>query len=283
MGNAYSPSEPWWPEAAPVIASPGPSNAPLLRMYAPGTLPRAGSVALDEVRADYAWHFHDMHKLVYAFEGAIEIEVEDGRHLIPHQLAAWVPAGVAHRLGAQKLRSGAIFLPSSSVENPGQCIRTIIASPLMREMMREALRWYLPDADSDLRTAFFMAMSGLCSEWITQETDLFMPTSCDARIQRALDHTAEHAHARLSDICAQAGVSERTLRRHLKQETGMSWEVVRLRSRLLKAIALLGDNGLSVTQIALDCGFESPSAFSRAFRTAMHEAPSEYRRRVRNT
>lgn len=274
--------QPWWPDAAPVVASPGPKDAPLLRMYAPGNAPRAGAIALHEVRADYAWHFHDMHKLLYAFEGAIEIEVENGAHLIPRQLAAWVPAGVAHRLGNQKVSSAAVFLPADAVANPGSRIRTIMAPPLMREMMREALRWYLPNAENDLRKAFFGALGALCAEWIGHEADLFMPSAGDPRLQRVLQHTSEHPEARLGEVCAMAGMSERTFRRHVQQDLGLSWEALRMRIRLLKAVSLLGDAGLPVTRVALDCGFDSPSAFSRAFRGVLGESPSDYRRRVRN-
>ena len=266
-----------------IEGSAGPAGAPLLPLYEAGSAPRAGSIALDEVKADYAWHYHDMHKLIYAFEGAIELDVELGRHLVPLQLAAWIPAGVPHRLGKQNVRSSAIFFPAEAVTNPGQRVRTVLVSPLMREMMREAVRWHLPGPETSLRSAYFSVMAGLCGEWIANEADLFLPASNDPRLQKAIDYTASHADARALDICAVAGMSERSLRRHFKQDTGMSWDEYRRRRRLLEAIGLLGSTSEPVIEIAVKCGFESPSAFARAFRAALHESPSDYRRRVRTS
>jgi AraC-like DNA-binding protein/predicted transcriptional regulator YdeE len=48
--------------------------------------------------------------------------------------------------------------------------------------------------------------------------------------------------------------------------------------RLLKACALLAATRESVTGIALDCGFSSAQAFSRAFRRAHGMSPGAYRR-----
>jgi transcriptional regulator GlxA family with amidase domain len=60
----------------------------------------------------------------------------------------------------------------------------------------------------------------------------------------------------------------------------MTWEAYRRHARLLRAIAMLGDADAPVSEIAARCGFESPSAFAKAFRRAMGETPSHYRDRA---
>jgi transcriptional regulator GlxA family with amidase domain len=50
----------------------------------------------------------------------------------------------------------------------------------------------------------------------------------------------------------------------------------------LQAIALLTETDTSVGDVAASCGFESPSAFAKAFRSAIGETPRNYRRRVRS-
>jgi AraC family transcriptional regulator len=52
-----------------------------------------------------------------------------------------------------------------------------------------------------------------------------------------------------------------------------------LRHRLSRAILQMFDTQLSLTEIALDCGFSSSSAFSRAFREKYQQSPSEYRKK----
>lgn len=270
-----------WPEPDATPVTPLPGDATFLRMYPPGQSPRPGSLRADHLEMDSHWHFHDMHQLFFTFEGAIELEAADGSHLISQQLAAWIPAEVAHRASLHGTPSVSIFFPGDTIANPCLRIRSLIVTPLMREMMRETARWPLHGPETAVRRSFYAALGALCEEWIeSQETGLFLPACEDPRLQRALDYTARHADAKLAEVCTEAGMSERTLRRHFRAETGLTWEAYRQRSRLLQAIALLSDTAEQVTEIAAQCGFESPSAFAKAFRAAMGEAPSDYRSRM---
>jgi AraC-like DNA-binding protein len=270
-----------WPEPDEIPHTAQPGDATFLRMYPPGRQPRPGSLRSDHLEMDSHWHFHDMHQLFCTFEGAIEIEAEVGRHLISRQLAAWIPAQVAHRASLHCTPSVSVFFTGDMVPDEGNRIRSLVVTPLMREMLREATRWPLHDAEDPVRQAFFAAMAALCSEWIEdQETQLFLPACTDARLKRALDFTAERSDAKLAEVCAIAGMSERSLRRHLRAETGLTWEAWRQRSRLLQAISMLGETEAPIIEVAAACGFESPSAFAKAFRAALGEAPSDYRRRI---
>jgi AraC-like DNA-binding protein len=233
---------------------------------------------------DSHWHFHDMHQLFFTFEGAIEVAAENGRHLVSQHLAAWIPADVVHRASLHHTPSVSVFFTSRMVPNAGERIRSLVVTPLMREMMREAARWPLHGAEAPVRTVFFNAMAALCVEWIEQqETELFLPACGDPRLKRALDYTSDQAHAKLPDVCVAAGMSERSFRRHLRAETGLTWEAWRQRSRLLHAATLLSETDVPITEAALHCGFESSSGFAKAFRAVMGEAPSDFRRRTTRT
>jgi AraC-like DNA-binding protein len=268
-----------WPHLAPPSANSAQTADPM-PMLAPGKVPSPGSMCRDGLHVDLKWHFHDMHKLLYAFEGAIEVESTRGRNLIPRQLAAWIPAGVPHCTSIHGIRWVSVFFTTDMVDDREQRVRTVTVSALMREMMREAMRWPLHGADSAVRTAFFEAMGKLCSEWIAREANLFLPTSKDARVKRVLDYTAQRMDLNLSAVCQHVGMSVRSLRRHLKVETGMTWEEYRHRSRLLQAVSLLSETDEPVSEIAARCGFDNPSAFARAFRLEMGESPRDYRHRV---
>jgi AraC-like DNA-binding protein len=223
-----------------------------------------------------------MHQLMCAFEGGLEVIVEGGRHLIPRTLAAWIPAGIPHRMNLHRVRSGSILFPKEMIERPGNRIRTVIVSPLMREMCKEAMRWTVQGPDSPLRSAFFQAMARYCGEWITDEADFFLPTSDDPKLEAALQHTAANMDKKLPDICRHVGMSERSLRRHLKVACGLSWEGYRKQVRLLRAIELLSETDLSIDQVATRCGYDGASGFARIFRSTMNQAPRAYRNQIRN-
>jgi len=75
--------------------------------------------------------------------------------------------------------------------------------------------------------------------------------------------------------------SGRTLARRFQSETGLSFGAWRQQARMLEAMGRLG-GGAPVTQVALDLGYESVSAFSAMFRRAAGTSPSHYRQRPHN-
>jgi AraC-like DNA-binding protein len=271
------------PDIAKIVPANSLEEATLLPLGAPGRPLKPGSVFGEGIHVDVQWHFHDMHKLMYAFEGATEVENRHGRNLVPRQLAAWIPAGVPHCTSIHGIRWVSVFFPPKMIKDPEQRVRTLMVSPLMREMMQEATRWPVGAPESPVGKIFFEAMASLCGEWIAREANLFLPTSREARIKRALDYTNLHMDSNLPDVCRHAGMSVRSLRRHLKTETGMTWEEYRHRSRLLQAVSLLSESDEPISEIAARCGFESPSGFAKAFRTEMSESPRDYRQRIRGS
>ena len=81
----------------------------------------------------------------------------------------------------------------------------------------------------------------------------------------------------LDDWADRSGLSRRTLTRLFRRETGQSFSAWRQRVRLLESRARLGA-GESVTSVALDVGYDSPSAFTAMFRRELGAAPRRYLR-----
>ncbi len=74
-----------------------------------------------------------------------------------------------------------------------------------------------------------------------------------------------------------AGLSAATLTRRFREHLQISPGEFLAQMRVSRACQLLSASPLNVTEIALECGYESPAAFSRAFRRAMQQSPREYR------
>lgn len=251
------------------------------RMRGVGVRPRAGAHDSSGMRFDPAWHAHDMHQLLHAFEGSVELESERSRFLVPPQLAAWIPAGVVHRTGIQGERSGSIFLPAAWVKPAGDRILILRVSPLMREMITEGMRWPIEAPEDPVGRTYFKTLALLCRDWLKNEAPLHVPTTDDPRLARAMRYTQAHlADARFSDVCRAAILSERSLRRRFLALAGMSWIEYRHRSRLMKAMMLLESRHHLIGEVAALVGFESVSAFSKAFSAFAGESPRSYRQRV---
>lgn len=78
-----------------------------------------------------------------------------------------------------------------------------------------------------------------------------------------------------------ARVSERTLRRRFAATVGMGWESYQRRARLPAAAQMLTDSDRPLGLIAADVGFESQSAFARAFRLMTGVTPRQFRCQTR--
>jgi len=81
----------------------------------------------------------------------------------------------------------------------------------------------------------------------------------------------------LAEIAAAAGRHEIHLAREFRRRYGLSVGAYLRRQRIDEATRLLRQRRLSLTEIALECGFSSHSHLCRAFRAQHGVTPSQYR------
>lgn len=99
-------------------------------------------------------------------------------------------------------------------------------------------------------------------------------------LERAIEYIENHLNENigLSDVSRETGYSYYHMTRLFSSVLGESVGRYINRRRLYNASEKLIYSNQSVIDIALDCGFESPEAFSRAFKTAFGSSPVDYRR-----
>jgi len=82
----------------------------------------------------------------------------------------------------------------------------------------------------------------------------------------------------LSEVADSIRLHPTSFCRAFKQSTGLSPHRYLLVHRIKRAKEMMKDHNLSLTQIALDCGFSSSSQFSVVFRRIMGVSPRKFRR-----
>lgn len=99
-------------------------------------------------------------------------------------------------------------------------------------------------------------------------------------IEKAIEYIENHLNENigLSDVSRETGYSYYHMTRLFSSVLGESVGRYINRRRLYNASKKLIHSDQRVIDIALDCGFESPEAFSRAFKTAFGSSPVDYRR-----
>ncbi|WP_077079809.1 AraC family transcriptional regulator [Mycobacterium numidiamassiliense] len=226
------------------------------------------------------WHSHDLHQIQYAIGGVVEVETAAAHYLLPPQQAAWIPVGLEHQATMNPdVRSVAVMFDPELLPPVDKRMRIVAVSPLIRQMMIYALRWPIDRADSDpVSDGFFHTLGHLVFEALEHEAPLSLPTSTNPIVAAAMSYTKAHlASVTAVDVSRAVAVSERTLRRKFDEAIGMPWRTYLLHARMLRAMALLAAPGQSVQQTATAVGFDSLSAFTRAFAQFCGQTPSAYR------
>lgn len=267
----------------PVAANPADPDHPFVVDLRRSPSVRAGTFPYEGDELVTGWHVHDLHQVEYALTGVAEVETAGARYLLPPQQAVWIPARVPHNTSLRNVCSVSVYFHPEMVGTADARARVLPAAPVIREMMTYALRWPIGREGSDrVADAFFEALALLTVDWIEHETPLCLPTTTDPLVAEVMEHTQAHlAEVTAREVCRSVGLSERTLRRRFAAVTGMTWRRYLLESRLLRAMALLAEPAdRTVLHVATVVGFDSVSAFTRAFRAYVGETPSAYRRRI---
>jgi len=229
---------------------------------------------------EIGWHSHPRFQLVYAARGVLAVDTRDATWVVPPQSAVWVPPATDHRLTAKglvQLRS-LYVRTDAATRMPGTCV-VLEVTPLLRELILRAtelpLEYEVRGPAGRLMRLLLDELAGLAR----LPYRLPMPKARPlAPVCRGLLEAPSEA-ATLAEIARKAHLSARTLARYFRRETGMSFAEWRRRARLLRALAWIAE-GRPILEVAIELGYESPSAFSAMFKRELGAPPSHFRSRV---
>ena len=224
-------------------------------------------------------HSHERAQLIHATAGTMRVSTDSGVWVVPPQRALWMPGGIEHSitmLSGVTMRT--LYLRADAAAfMPGAC-RVLPVSPLLRELIVRATE--LPLHYDEVGPAGHVMALILAELRDLQSLPLQLPMPADARLrgvcQALLDRPGDHRP--LAAWARPLNASARTLARRFQRETGLSFGAWRQQARVLEAMGRLA-SGAPVTQVALDLGYDSVSAFSAMFRRAAGAPPSAWRHR----
>lgn len=98
-------------------------------------------------------------------------------------------------------------------------------------------------------------------------------------VRKAMDfiHNNYHRQISVQDVAGAVNISESYLKSIFKKISGYSYSEYLTKTRLDRARDLLVTTELSVMEIALEIGYQTPGSFSTIFRKHFGESPSQYR------
>jgi AraC-like DNA-binding protein len=221
-------------------------------------------------------HSHARAQLLYGITGVMTVITDQASFVVPPQRAVWIPARVEHEVycrGAVACRT--VYVTPDAVPGLPQDCRVMEVSDLLRALIVEATR--LP-IEYDVNSRDGRVMTLILDDIIGSQTaPLHVPMPQHPRlvpicVAIVRDPAQDDVLDEWADI---AGMCRRTFTRCFRKETGMSFATWRQNVRLIEALSRLA-TGETVTRVALDVGYNSPSAFAAMFRRAFGVPPTHY-------
>jgi len=221
-------------------------------------------------------HWHARAQFVFAVQGTMRVRTSRRAWIVPPSLALWVPAHTVHEIqmfGDVEMRS--LYIDKdAAVGMPDTCV-VLDVTPLLRELVVRAvalpLKWNEAGDDGLLMRLLIAEIRRVP----TRALDLPLPESAD--LTRLCERILGDLSTRrpCTQDAAAMHTSARTLYRRFLRETGTTFARWQSQARLLEAIRRLAE-GAPVTTVAMDLGYDSPSAFSTMFKRALGVAPRAF-------
>jgi AraC-like DNA-binding protein len=221
------------------------------------------------------WHKHAWAQLVYAREGVMQVNTSTGTWLVPTTRTIWIPPEHAHSI---EMRSSVVmatlYVGEVSGEWPKKCC-ALEVSPLFRELILHIVNIGELDPDEPSH----QRLMGMTADLLGTDEIEFL------RLQMPKDHRALQVvnvlvsrptiTGTLTELVKDSGASLRTIQRIFRAETGLSLDAWRQRICMQHALVLLHEHP-NVTEIALEIGYATTSAFVHAFRGLFGAPPLSY-------
>jgi AraC-like DNA-binding protein len=231
----------------------------------------------DEYEAGYMdpVHTHPRAQLSLSGPGVVSFTIGDSNFLQPSNRAIWIPAGIPHAVRFRdKVTGHTVYIDPAHARSLTK-VKIFAVSPLMRALVEEVTT-FSHDYDIDGREGRIVQ---LLLEEIQRapEATMMVPLPRNPRLRRVCEKILHDPSCSegLDYWASSAGMGRRTFTRTFKEELGMSLLTWRQQVKVMEAVSLLSE-GQSITAVAYQVGYDSPSAFTAMFHRTVGEPPSIY-------
>ncbi len=221
-------------------------------------------------------HRHAYGQLLYASAGVMSVKTEKGIWVVPPLRAVWIPAHTSHQIeAAGQLSMRTLYIDPELFPGPADDCCLIAVTPLLRELILYAIHlpqlYPLQGSEERLLTVMLDQIRSVSM------ASLQLPIPEDEGLKRIYRKLSERPGDKrtIEDWACLTGTTGRTLARRFRLETGMSFGQWRQQVRILEALRRLAMNE-PVTAVAIELGYDSPSAFISMFKKALGQTPGRY-------
>ena len=250
--------------------------------------------------AEISTHYHQNPEVFYILTGELKVQIDETSFLMKQGDILLVNANKRHMMNGNEGLLGARFeidfhLLAEYMESMqllfwcNSVVDKNAAYAELRDVFDKILaRYFEKDEKSalDLQALYFHAAHILTSNFLVKAGDvrLNMEDSQDRQRIRQIQNYIQanyQSQISLNNLADQLYLSNAYLSKYVKKHLGLTFMEYLNNVRLFHAVDELLYTKKNMTHIALDNGFPTSAAFTKAFRDIYGEAPSEYRRKMK--
>lgn len=258
-------------------------------------------------QGDVPWHWHEEIELVYLSKGTLQCAVGNRRFPLRKGEALFINTGIPHAFfeesGIPYEESDIVFHPRLIYGDVGSIFYEKYILPLMRcpsmagFAFRKDLDWQreaalsIKEAVTVCRTKPELyeftvreALTNVFTLLLRHNSGELQQTEARSsflmeRVKRMLDYFHSHYQESISveQLAKQANICKRECQRDFKKVLGLTPTQYFEQYRLAMSLRLLTESSCSIIEIADQCGFQSPSYFTKLFREKYGVTPTALR------
>ena len=221
-------------------------------------------------------HHHSRGQLIYAASGTMRVHVGQAAWVVTPRMGVWVPSGALHQVTASAgVSYRSVFVSPVAARTIPAHGAPLTIDPLTREIILEAATFGATYRPASAESRLLDVLHDRLRYVSTDPVPINLPLDSRARricVALLIDPADDRS---LESWGREVGASSRTLSRVFLRDTGMTFSDWVRRMRLSLALDRL-KSGQSVTSVALDLGYASPSAFCAMFRRTLGTPPGRY-------
>lgn len=229
------------------------------------------------------WHSHDRIQLIHTLSGVIRVQTHEGIWITPPGRGVWIPAHKPHALlSSGDVKARGIFIETSAQIHLSSECRVVAIPALLRELMSSAMQIKTAIQPNSRDERLLQLI--LDEVRVLPALAFNLPDPQNPRLQSLCQQIKDNLsfNWNLEDTAEQLHISSKTLARHFQKETGLHFSHWVRQAKLMQAMIDLALNK-PVLNVALDLGYDSPSAFSAMFKRETSMTPSDYLKQFAET
>ena len=235
----------------------------------------------DDWKHEDEFHSHQRAQLAYVAEGYQHLFVDDEVFLLPQNHAVWIPPNKLHKTKTtlESIRLMTIFFElEDDKEDFYNEVRIFSVPTVLKEMLFYASKWSKQEEEKFEEQLFLKAILYEMPSFWTSSMKLGLTVPKDDRLYAVCVFLQENFSSTIlfEELAQNYSMSLRTMERLFKKETGLTASKYLQLIRIIRSIEFLGEQKITIAEVAYKVGYKSLQAFSNSFYQLLQVRPNEF-------